>query len=97
MVLLGEIKAPVIPIEASRVAARASCNPRADAYDSRGDLVKRFDPTEFEKVQGEYQLQEMEIRNRKTGSRTRIEFDLGQEGVTTPAARNQEPDNSKKY
>lgn len=48
----------------------------ADAYDTRGELVKRFDPTEFEKVQGEYQLQEMEIRNRKTGSRTKIEFDL---------------------
>ena len=48
----------------------------ADAYDSRGELVKRFDPTEFEKIQGEYQLQEMEIRNRKNGSRSWIEFDL---------------------
>ena len=48
----------------------------ADAYDTRGEVVKRFDPTEFEKVQGEYQLQEMEIRNRKTGSRTWIAFDL---------------------
>ena len=48
----------------------------ADAYDARGELIKRFDPTEFEKIQGEYQLQEMEIRNRKTGSRTWITFDL---------------------
>ena len=48
----------------------------AEAYDAHGDLLKHFDPTEFEKVRGEYQLQEMEIRNRKTGSRTRIEFDL---------------------
>ena len=39
-------------------------------------MLKRFDPTEFEKVQGEYQLQEMEIRNPLTGSRTRIEFDV---------------------
>jgi hypothetical protein len=49
----------------------------ADAYDAAGELVKRFDPTHVQKVQGEYQLQEMEIRNRKTGSRTWIEFDLG--------------------
>jgi len=41
--------------------------------------VKRFDPTEVEKVHGEYQLQEMEIRNRKTGSRTWIAFNLGEE------------------
>jgi hypothetical protein len=50
----------------------------ADAYDARGELVKKFDPTEFQKLEGEYQLQEMEIRNRKTGSRTWIAFDLGQ-------------------
>ena len=49
----------------------------ADAYDAKGELVKRFDPKEFEKIQGEYQLQEMEIRSRKSGSRTSIEFDLG--------------------
>ena len=48
----------------------------ADAYNARGDIVKKFDPTGVEKVQGEYQLQEMEIRNRKTGSRTWIAFDL---------------------
>jgi hypothetical protein len=50
----------------------------ADAYDAGGKIIKRFDPTEFEKVQGQYQLQEMEIRNIKTGSRTRIEFDLSE-------------------
>lgn len=48
----------------------------AEAYDAKGELIKRFDPTEFEKVQGEYQLQEMEIVNRKTGTRSWIEFDL---------------------
>ena len=51
----------------------------ADAYDTRGEVVKRFDPTEVEKVHGEYQLQEMEIRNLKTHSRTRIAFNLGEE------------------
>ena len=48
----------------------------ADAYDAKGERVKQFDPKEFEKVQGEYQLQEMEIRSRKSGSRTSIEFAL---------------------
>ena len=37
----------------------------ADAYDAQGELIKRFDPKTLEKVQGEYQLEEMEIR--KTG------------------------------
>ncbi len=48
----------------------------ADAYDARGKLLKEFDPKKVEKVDGAWQLQEMEIRNRQTGSRTRIEFDL---------------------
>ena len=52
----------------------------ADAYDAKGKVIKRFDPKEFEKIEGEYQLQEMEIRNLKTGSRTSIEFDLGPSG-----------------
>jgi len=52
----------------------------ADAYDAKGKIFKRFDPTNVEKVQGEYQLQEMEIRNLKTDSKTRIEFNLGQTG-----------------
>ena len=49
----------------------------ADAYDARGERFKQFDPKTLEKVQGEYQLEEMEIRNRKTGTRTVIDFDLG--------------------
>jgi hypothetical protein len=48
----------------------------ADAYDAKGKVLKRFDPKEFEKVQGQYQLQEMEIRNLKTDTKTRIEFNL---------------------
>ncbi len=49
----------------------------AEAYDFKGKLLKEFDPKEFKKVEGQWQLQEMEIRNRQTGSRTRIEFDIG--------------------
>jgi hypothetical protein len=48
----------------------------ADAYDHRNTLLKQFAPKEVEKIKGQWQLTEMEMRNRQTGSRTRIEFDL---------------------
>ena len=48
----------------------------AEAYDAQGKLVKEFEPKELKKVNGHWQLTEMEIRNAKTGSRTRIEFNL---------------------
>jgi hypothetical protein len=48
----------------------------ADAYDSRNEVIKSFDPTNLEKINGDYQLAEMEMRNRKTGSQTWIKFDL---------------------
>jgi len=51
----------------------------ADAYDARGERIKYWDPKNLEKVEGEYQLEEMEMRNRQTGSRTVIKFDLGQQ------------------
>jgi hypothetical protein len=58
----------------------------ADAYDARGALLKRFDPKSLEKVQGEYQVEEMEIRNRKTGSQTVIKFNLA-DSPSSEAAR----------
>jgi hypothetical protein len=48
----------------------------AEAYDGKGKLVKEFEPKEFKKVHGQWQLKEMEIRNVQTGSRTRIGFNL---------------------
>ena len=48
----------------------------ADAYDSHNELVKLFDPTNLEKIHGDYQLAEMEMRNHRTGSHTWIKFDL---------------------
>ena len=48
----------------------------AEAYDFNGKLLKDFAPKSFKKVNGQWQLQEMEIRNVQTGSRTRLEFDL---------------------
>ncbi|HSU56003.1 MAG TPA: outer membrane lipoprotein-sorting protein, partial [Candidatus Dormibacteraeota bacterium] len=48
----------------------------ADAYNEEGDVIKRFDPTEFKKVEGQWQLEGMEIRSSKSGSKTLIEFHL---------------------
>jgi hypothetical protein len=48
----------------------------AEAYDANGKLLKEFDPKSFRKVNGQWELQDMEIRNVQTGSRTRLEFDL---------------------
>ena len=48
----------------------------AEAYDAQNKKLKEFDPKEFKKVNGQWQLQEMEIRNVQTRSRTRIEFHL---------------------
>jgi hypothetical protein len=48
----------------------------ANAYDLNNDRVKEFDPKKLQKINGAYQLQEMEMRNLKTDSRTRIEFNL---------------------
>jgi hypothetical protein len=50
----------------------------AEAYDVKGDRLKQFDPKSLEKVQGEYQLEEMEMGSRK-GTRTVIKFELGRE------------------
>jgi hypothetical protein len=49
---------------------------QAQAYDANGKLLKEFAPKSFKKVNGQWELQEMEIRNVQTGSRTRLDFDL---------------------
>ena len=38
--------------------------------------MKEFRPTEFEKVNGEWHLREMEMENVQTGSRSTLVFDL---------------------
>jgi hypothetical protein len=52
---------------------------QAEAYDLNNKLLKEFAPKSFKKVNGQWELQEMEIRNVQTGSRTRLEFDLKQQ------------------
>ena len=48
----------------------------AQAYDARGQMLKDFIPQKFEKVNGQWQLERMEIDNRQTDSSTRVDFDL---------------------
>jgi hypothetical protein len=49
---------------------------QAEAWDAQGNEMKEFEPKEFKKVNGQWELQEMEISNPQTGSRTRLEFNL---------------------
>jgi hypothetical protein len=49
----------------------------ADAFDEHGQRLKEFAPKNLEKVNGAYRLESMEMRNVQTGSRTVIEFNLG--------------------
>jgi hypothetical protein len=48
----------------------------AEAYDSQNKLLKEFDTKKFKKVNGEWQLEQMEIYNVQTRSRTQIEFNF---------------------
>jgi hypothetical protein len=53
---------------------------QAEAYDVKGELLKEFYPKSFKKVNGQWELQEMEIRDDRTGSRTWLKFDLKPHG-----------------
>lgn len=46
----------------------------AEAYDQRGKLLKEFDPKDFKKVDGQWQVEMLQIENVQTGNRTKIEF-----------------------
>ncbi|MDB6029765.1 MAG: hypothetical protein JWM16_103 [Verrucomicrobiales bacterium] len=48
----------------------------AEAYDAQNKIIKSFSVVSVKKVQGEYQLNEMEMEDRRAGSRTRIDFDV---------------------
>lgn len=49
---------------------------QAYAYDAKGDIMKVFKPKSFRKIGGEWQLQEMEIRNVQARTQTVITFNL---------------------
>jgi hypothetical protein len=48
----------------------------ADAYGANRKLLKEFSPKVVKKVNGQWQLQQMEIANAQTGSRTTMVLDL---------------------
>ena len=50
----------------------------AEAYDQKNKLLKEFDPKEFKKINGRWEVREVEIRNVKEKSSTRLEFNLDQ-------------------
>jgi hypothetical protein len=50
---------------------------QADAYDHNGRLLKQFSPKKLQRVEKQWQLQQMEMLNRQTGTRSTIDFDLG--------------------
>jgi hypothetical protein len=49
---------------------------QAKAYDVNGKLLKEFYPKNVKKVNGQYQLESMEMDNDQTDSRTWLKFDL---------------------
>ena len=49
---------------------------RAELYDSKNKLLKVFEPKSFKKINGQWHLKEMEMRNEQLNSRTSIVFDL---------------------
>lgn len=48
----------------------------ADAYGADGRWLKKFELGSVEKVNGRWELKDLEIHNEQTGSRTRLVFDL---------------------
>lgn len=51
---------------------------QAEAYDTKGKLLKEFYPKDFKKVNGQWEVGEMEIINDQTDSRSWIKFNLNQ-------------------
>lgn len=49
---------------------------QADAYDRQNKALKEFELNSFKKIDGQWRLEEMEIRNLQTRTRTRLTFDL---------------------
>ena len=48
----------------------------AYGYDTEGKLLKEFTPEKFQKINGRYQVKQIQISNVQTGSRSQLEFDL---------------------
>lgn len=51
----------------------------AEGYDRRGKVLKEFEVKSFKKVAGQWQVREMEIRNRQEKTSTRLQFEFDQQ------------------
>ena len=53
----------------------------ADGFDAKGNLVKEFSlhGSSFKKINGRWQVEKMDIRNKKTDSHTELKFDLNKQ------------------
>jgi len=47
-----------------------------EAYDAKGKMMKEFKPNDFTKVNGQWQVEELEMSNLRTGSHSFIHFHL---------------------
>ena len=47
-----------------------------EARDAKGAVLKEFEIKSMKKVAGQWQVKEMELRNRMTEARTRLLFDF---------------------
>ena len=47
-----------------------------EAYDVKGKMMKEFKPNDFTKVNGQWQVEELEMNNLRTGSRSYLRFKL---------------------
>ena len=84
--VLDSIPATIVPTGYSRVRSWVDTpSPQiseaggvldAEAYDYQQRLLKKFSVNSIKKVNGQYRLKKMEIRNLPTGSRTQLNFDL---------------------
>jgi len=50
---------------------------QAEAYDDQGDLLKEYETKKFKKVNGQWQVDELEIDNDQADTSTKLEFNLG--------------------
>lgn len=49
----------------------------AEAYDANNKLLKEFTPNDFTKIEGRWELEEMELRNVQDNSQSIIRFEFG--------------------
>ncbi len=63
----------------SRIDSESGGILHAEAYDARGKKLKEYDTKTLKKVNGQWQVEEMDINNGQNDSRTRLEFDLKKE------------------